>query len=131
MEMPRGFLEGKVRGRHFTGPSSRLPCTKFQLGQLDFSLIFLFFKCIGTNVLSAEFMILLLQWYIFIIVSLLTFSHLTFSLSSQSPLLFLTVMLATSHISKSSLFTLFTLRIHVRFTFGGKKRINSVLYRAV
>lgn len=67
-------------------------------------------------------MILHLQWYIFIIVSLLTFSHLTFSLSSQSPLLVLTVMLATSHISKSSLFTLFTLRIHVRFTFGEKKK---------
>lgn len=43
MEIPLGFIEGKVRGSHFMGPSSRLPCTKFQLGQLDFSLIFFFF----------------------------------------------------------------------------------------
>ena len=62
-------------------------------------------------------MILILQWYIFIMVSLLMFSYLAFPLSSQSPLLLLTVMLAISRIFKSSLFALFTLRIHVRFTF--------------
>lgn len=44
MEIPLGFPEGKGGGSHFMGPSSRLPCTKFQLGQLDFSLIFFFFK---------------------------------------------------------------------------------------
>ena len=118
MEIPLGFPEEKGRGSYFMGPSSRLPCTKFQLGQFDFSLIFiLFFLSVGTNVLRAEFMILILQWYIFIMVSLLMFSYLAFPLSSQSPLLFLTVMLAISHIFKSSLFALFTLRIHVRFTF--------------
>lgn len=44
MEIPLGFPEGKGRGSYFLGPSSRLHCTKFQLGQLDFSLIFFFFK---------------------------------------------------------------------------------------
>ena len=47
MEIPLGFPEEKGRGSYFMGPSSRLPCTKFQLGQFDFSLIFIyfFFKC--------------------------------------------------------------------------------------